>query len=359
MPRAAELNRRTARRRGVQARQRDGGAVPGAGISWRGLCCTLLATIVFALVVLFLVALGHQIWAAPAPLDAAIRLAKEIYWYNLRHFVNSPVMLIGLPAVFVLQLVAPAERGQRLFGPGTRADILWTLASFAFVATALPAYLAFLRTLYEDWIGAAAPALSLDLPPWAAAVLGFLLIDFLAWFHHLVRHKVPAFWVFHAVHHSQRAMNPFARDRIHPVDQLVASAIIFLPMFLFEDGLGIALNYFMLQVLLDHANHANIRTNFGVLRYVLVTPQSHRVHHSNRREHYDRNYGVALSIWDHLFGTQYRDYDIYPETGIPDPDFPYEDAPGLAGLLRRLVAQFLYPFKVLIPHVRADLRGGS
>ena len=292
----------------------------------------------------------------PAPIDAALRLVKEIYWYDLRHFVNSPVMLFGFPALFVLQLLAPVERGQKLFGPGTRADIVWTVASFAFVATLLPAYLVYLRGLYESWIGAAPPVMTGDLPPWGAAVLGFLLIDFLAWFHHWVRHKVPAFWVFHAVHHSQRAMNPFARDRIHPVDQLVASAIIFLPMFLFEDGLRIALNYFMLQVLLDHANHANIKTNFGILRYVLVTPQSHRVHHSTSRQHYDRNFGVALSIWDHLFGTQYRDYGAYPDTGIPDPAFPYEDAPGEAGLMRRLIAQFLYPFKVLIPNVRDDFR---
>jgi sterol desaturase/sphingolipid hydroxylase (fatty acid hydroxylase superfamily) len=74
--------------------------------------------------------------------------------------------------------------------------------------------------------------------------------------------------------------------------------------------------------LLWHARlyHANVRTNLGVLRYVVVTPQSHRVHHSVEARHHDKNFGAFLSVWDRLFKTHYiGDDDEYPATGLPTP----------------------------------------
>jgi len=53
-------------------------------------------------------------------------------------------------------------------------------------------------------------------------------------------------------------------------------------------------------------NHANIRLPLGLdrlIRTLLVTPDMHRVHHSDIRSEHDSNYGFALSIWDRLFGT--------------------------------------------------------
>ena len=88
--------------------------------------------------------------------------------------------------------------------------------------------------------------------------------------------------------------------------------------------------------------HANVRTNLGVLRWVLVTPQSHRVHHSLDPAHRDKNFGVTFSLWDHLFGTQHRDYDVYPECGIDDHDFPFEQEG--RGPLAAIAAQLVYPF---------------
>jgi fatty acid hydroxylase family protein len=90
--------------------------------------------------------------------------------------------------------------------------------------------------------------------------------------------------------------------------------------------------------------HANIRSDFGPLRYLLVTPQSHRVHHSRDLAHLNHNYGATLSIWDYLFGTQFRRYDVYPETGIADERFPAETAQSVSGVLAAPMRQMLYPF---------------
>jgi sterol desaturase/sphingolipid hydroxylase (fatty acid hydroxylase superfamily) len=90
--------------------------------------------------------------------------------------------------------------------------------------------------------------------------------------------------------------------------------------------------------------HTAVRTNMGPLRYVLVTPQSHRVHHSQAPEHIDVNFGTVFSVWDQLFRTQYRGWDEYPDTGIADPRFPLErrlSVPSLLGTYFRMVA---YPF---------------
>lgn len=91
--------------------------------------------------------------------------------------------------------------------------------------------------------------------------------------------------------------------------------------------------------------HGNIRTNLGPLRYVLVTPQFHRIHHSVERRHRDTNFGALFSIWDRLFGTQYRGYDEYPETGIEDEAFPHEKVAGVTSLLLRPLVRMVYPFR--------------
>jgi sterol desaturase/sphingolipid hydroxylase (fatty acid hydroxylase superfamily) len=53
-------------------------------------------------------------------------------------------------------------------------------------------------------------------------------------------------------------------------------------------------------------NHANIRLPKKldqIVRFVLVTPDMHRVHHSDIREEHDSNYGFSLSIWDRMLRT--------------------------------------------------------
>jgi sterol desaturase/sphingolipid hydroxylase (fatty acid hydroxylase superfamily) len=163
----------------------------------------------------------------------------------------------------------------------------------------------------------------------------------------VIRHRVPVLWWFHTVHHGQRELNQWTNDRIHPMDYVVGALIRFVPVTLIGVSAHAIVGYAVVTAWYTRLYHANIRSNFGLLRFVLVTPQSHRVHHSLRPEHQDTNFGVLFSVWDHLFGTQCRDYDVYPETGVADPTFPQER--GWAGTLglRAFVAQQLYPLRLL------------
>jgi hypothetical protein len=74
--------------------------------------------------------------------------------------------------------------------------------------------------------------------------------------------------------------------------------------------------------------HANLRWNAGAFGWLLVTPQSHRIHHSTEERHWEKNFGAILSVWDRLFRKQWHGTDDYPTIGIDDTAFPLEQAGG-------------------------------
>ena len=53
-------------------------------------------------------------------------------------------------------------------------------------------------------------------------------------------------------------------------------------------------------------NHSNIRLPPRLektLRYIIVTPDMHRIHHSTLASEHGANYGFNFPWWDRLFGT--------------------------------------------------------
>lgn len=147
---------------------------------------------------------------------------------------------------------------------------------------------------------------ALALPLWATVAATVLIFDLAIWVQHLVTHKVPLLWRFHRVHHADRDIDVTTAIRFHPVEiafsMLLKIGLVYL---LGPPALGIVL----FEIILNGTamfNHANIRLPLrldALLRQVLVTPDMHRVHHSDRRDEHDANYGFALSIWDRMFGT--------------------------------------------------------
>jgi sterol desaturase/sphingolipid hydroxylase (fatty acid hydroxylase superfamily) len=306
----------------------------------------------------FAVHVGIGLVAAGDPSALLEAGARRLYWRFWNTVLSNPLVAAGVPLLFVLQFLFPARDDEQSFGPSMRIDLLFTLGMVAFYAIVAPPFFVFTRFVYDHTLAGLSVDLTArvaELPGGVQFLLGYLAVDFLGWFHHLVRHHVPGFWEFHAVHHAQRQMNPFTNERVHPVDWFASNVIRFLPAFLFKDSLGVALNYIVIHAFLDRLNHSNVKTNLGWLRYVFVTPQSHRIHHSRQPEHVDKNFGVSLSIWDHLFGTQYRNYDEYPPTGVLDPDYPAEEDGSAKGLIVTLWRELAYPFRyALRPRTHAE-----
>jgi len=262
----------------------------------------------------------------------------------LGHVFLSPPFYLATAGILFVEWAWPVRSEQPVLSPSFVHDLIWYLVTIgSFVVVGGAAWGA-LRGLYEQHLrflgGGVIPAR----PAWLRFLLGVAIGDFLAWSHHVIRHKVRAFWLFHEVHHAQRHMNQWTNERVHLVDGLVALAIQALPLLVlgvpsFETGA-----YVVAAAWYTRLYHANVRSNFGPLRHLLVTPQSHRVHHSLQPEHEDQNFGVIFSVWDRLFGTSNRDATVYPETGVTDPRFPVErgfaDVLGLRAFLRQQVHPF-------------------
>jgi sterol desaturase/sphingolipid hydroxylase (fatty acid hydroxylase superfamily) len=236
-------------------------------------------------------------------------------------------------------------REQAFLTVGVLQDIVWYVGSVAFRVAFLGLYGLLLADFYQQYLS----FLTIEaLSSWNAPsrfLLAVFLDDFLTWLSHLIRHKVPLFWKFHAVHHSQSEMNLFTDARVHPFDRMISTTLKFIPFMMLGFELPVIIAWAIFDTIYPKFYHANVRLNIGPLRYILVTPQSHRVHHAGEARYQDKNFGRTFSIWDRMFGTQYHDDFDYPATGVADPDFPLEKAPEPQSLLTTFARQLIYPFQ--------------
>jgi sterol desaturase/sphingolipid hydroxylase (fatty acid hydroxylase superfamily) len=176
------------------------------------------------------------------------------------------------------------------------------------------------------------------------AIFALFLTDFFTWCTHWAHHKVPTLWGFHAVHHSQQHLNALSDNREHVGETIISAALVYLPARILGLEAEAASTLAFIGVYVQILSHANIRTGLGPLRYLLISPQAHRIHHSNLPQHFDKNYGSCFAIWDHLFGTRYHGNDEYPTTGILDENFPMERSSRPCSLLAGWIRQTVYPF---------------
>jgi sterol desaturase/sphingolipid hydroxylase (fatty acid hydroxylase superfamily) len=280
------------------------------------------------------------------------RLHEE-YWLLL---FASPVFYAASAGILLLEKFYPADREQPLLSVSLAQDFVWIFFEAVMKVTVLVAFSALIRAVIRRKLGFAILGVWADWPVWSRWVMAVLAADFLGWFHHFVRHKVHVFWLFHTVHHSQKHLNMFTDFRYHVVEYVVANTIRVSVMTVLNFGHPEIVLYVLAHEWYARFYHANIRTNLGWLRYILVTPQSHRVHHSPEPRHWDKNFGVIFSIWDRMFGTQYKGSDEYPRTGVPYEDFPHEHSARVGSLLWTPLVQMAYPFRALVRGTRSERR---
>lgn len=283
-------------------------------------------------------------WQEPQQLARWIRLLPG----SMERLLLDPVTYGALFVILIAERIAPAVPRQQSLNAGALQDALYF---FVLTPAAIIAVFMWLRVLDGLFEGSLS-FLALDVgSAWSTpllVVVALLFGDFLRWFHHWLRHKVPLFWKFHAIHHAQREMTAFTDARFHPLDLFVAQTVGFLPFFVLggrlENGVGAAAALALLVTWFPRYYHANVRGRFGPLRYLLVTPQSHRVHHSTEPAHADKNFGVIFSIWDRIFRTHCDD-DVYPATGVEDERVGSEQGVAPVAVARSLIADMLYPFR--------------
>lgn len=129
-----------------------------------------------------------------------------------------------------------------------------------------------------------APQRTKGMPEIFRGLVALVLRDSLSWGSHWVRHRVAILWPLHAMHHAQRQMNPYLSHRDHPLDDLIDASLTGIPAFALGLHITGATALAVFAIWYPMICHANLRSDFGVLRFLLVTPQSHRMHHATTDE---------------------------------------------------------------------------
>jgi sterol desaturase/sphingolipid hydroxylase (fatty acid hydroxylase superfamily) len=150
---------------------------------------------------------------------------------------------------------------------------------------------------------------SMPIPWWLAVLASVILFDLAIYLQHVMFHAVPALWRVHRMHHADLDFDVTTGARFHPIEIALSMLIKFgLVVTLGAPAVGVLI----FEVLLNATsmfNHGNIRLPLRLDRYVrwlVVTPDMHRVHHSIVVGETNSNFGFNLPWWDRLLGT-YRD----------------------------------------------------
>lgn len=144
------------------------------------------------------------------------------------------------------------------------------------------------------------------LQPAGIVLLTLLVRGFISFFTHFLNHKVKFLWRFHRVHHLDTGLDVSSTVRFHPLE-MVFSVIIGVPIvLLFGLSPWVLILYELLDVTVNLFSHSNIRIPAWInrwLRYVIVTPDLHAVHHSSWQPETDSNFSAVFPVWDIVFGT--------------------------------------------------------
>ena len=157
-----------------------------------------------------------------------------------------------------------------------------------------------------------------EVPFWVAVPLTVIAMDFVIWLQHVMVHAVPTLWRLHRVHHADLDYDLSTGVRFHPLEIVLSMSIKFATIALMGAPILAVIIFETLLSACALFNHGNIRLPDPLdrlLRWVLVTPDMHRVHHSIEEDESNTNFGFNLTWWDKLFGT-YREQARAGQLGL-------------------------------------------
>lgn len=181
----------------------------------------------------------------------------------------------------------------------------------------------------------------LNLGTWPHFLLALLLLDFWTYWWHWLNHRVPFFWRFHRMHHSDPRMDVTTANRFH-LGEIILSSLIRIGLIpLLGLRLWELMAYEVLLFAVVQFHHANIGLPDWLdrlFRCLIPTPAMHKVHHSRLPMETNSNYSSLLSVWDRVFKTFRLRKDLHSiEFGLNEFRAPEDQT--LAGLLKTPLAR--------------------
>jgi len=144
----------------------------------------------------------------------------------------------------------------------------------------------------------------IEIPFFFSVVLSIILLDLIIYIQHRLFHEINFFWKFHKVHHSDMDYDVTTGFRFHPIEILISMLIKIVSIFILGVPVFAVVVFEVILSSLALFNHSNIKLPKKLdknLRYLLVTPDIHRIHHSIYNNELNSNYGFNLSLWDRIF----------------------------------------------------------
>ena len=162
--------------------------------------------------------------------------------------------------------------------------------------------------VWADWVEVNGQGLFylLNLNAALSFILGLIILDLAIYAQHWIFHQWTWAWNLHRVHHCDVHLDSSSALRFHPLEIGLSMAFKFLLIWMLGLSSLVVLTF---EVILNSCaifNHGNVKLPRGlerVARFVIVTPDMHRIHHSSTPRETNSNYGFNLSIWDRLFHT--------------------------------------------------------
>ncbi len=154
----------------------------------------------------------------------------------------------------------------------------------------------------------------LALPVWVSIALAVLILDFAIYLQHVLFHAVPVLWRLHRMHHADLDLDVTTGSRFHPIEILLSMGVKLAVVVMLGPP---AVAVFAFEIFLNATamfNHGNVGIPIKidrVLRWFVVTPDMHRIHHSIVPRETNSNFGFNLPWWDRLFNT----YRAQPAAG--------------------------------------------
>jgi len=158
-----------------------------------------------------------------------------------------------------------------------------------------------------------------ELEFWPKVILCILILDLLIYWQHRIFHMIDPFWRIHRMHHTDTAFDFTTALRFHPIEIFISILVKAVAIILLGAP---AFAVIAFEIILNGSamfNHGNIKIPKVVdrgLRWIIVTPDMHRIHHSVDPNEHNMNYGFFLSVWDRIFGS-YLNQPRQPQTTMP------------------------------------------
>ena len=147
---------------------------------------------------------------------------------------------------------------------------------------------------------------SVDWPLPLVWLIAIATLDLALYGQHRLLHRIPILWRIHRTHHSDTDYDFTTGARFHPLEAVYTTLVQFAAVTLIGAPAAAVFGAQVLALLATFIEHGNVRIPRAVdaiLRTVFVTPDMHRIHHSEIGRESRSNFSNLFSWWDRLFGT--------------------------------------------------------